>query len=89
MTNSDFAYAKVSSSGTGAGEGVTAGICSGLLFGLEMGLVQRAGRATNRGQVWVPAAAVIPTLLVNFNVAAFKTFVVYGVITILERGPSD
>lgn len=28
----------------------------------------------------MPAAAVIPTLLVYFNVAAFKTFVVYKVI---------
>jgi len=44
-----------------------------------MGFMQSVGRVTNRGQVWVPAAAVIPTLLVYSNVAAFKTFVVDGV----------
>jgi len=64
-----------------------------MLEGLEMGFLQNKGRVTNRGQVWVPAAAVIPTLLVYFNVAAFKTFVVYVVNFFFKkkkrRGPKE
>lgn len=88
MTNSDFATQRYRVEGFRP-RPCNSGSGREPLFGLEMGRDQNVRRATSRGQVWVPAAAVIPTLLVYFNVAAFKTFVVYGALFFAQRVRGD